>query len=92
MLILSSSAANFNAAHNMFLLQTFNPFVPNASFLYPLKRSENRKIFLCFQGVDKGCIGNKWAKTYLAMSILHKKFLKILPKANIVLSFSQHAN
>ena len=36
-----------------------NPFVPNAPFLYPLKTSENRKVFWCFQGVDKGCIGNK---------------------------------
>ena len=28
----------------------FNPFVPNAPFLYPLKTSENLTIFLCFQG------------------------------------------
>ena len=34
-----------------------NPFVPNAPFLYPLKASENRKVF-CFQGVEKGFIGN----------------------------------
>ena len=27
------------------------PFVPHASFLYPLKK--------CFQGLEKGCIGNK---------------------------------
>ena len=39
-----------------------NPFVPNASFLYPLKTSEKRKVFWCFQGLDKGCIGNKWVK------------------------------
>ena len=41
-----------------------NPFVPNALFLYPLK-TENFKIFWCFQGVEKACIGNKWVKTYL---------------------------
>ena len=41
----------------------FNPFVPNALFLYPLKTSENHKVFWCFQGVEKGCIGNKWANT-----------------------------
>ena len=29
-------------------------------FFYPLKISENRKVFQCFQGVQKGCIGNKW--------------------------------
>ena len=34
--------------------------VPNAPFLYLLKTSENRKLFWCFQGVVKGCIGNKW--------------------------------
>ena len=38
----------------------FNPFVPNASFLYPLNTSENRKVFWCIQGVEKGCIGNEW--------------------------------
>ena len=41
----------------------FNPFVPNAPFSLPLppkKTSENLKVLLCFQGVDKGCIGNKW--------------------------------
>ena len=32
-----------------------NSFVPNAPFLYFLKKSENR-----FQGVEKGWIGNKW--------------------------------
>ena len=39
-----------------------NPFSPNAPFLYPLKTSENRKVFWCFQGVDKGCIGNECIK------------------------------
>ena len=40
----------------------FNPFVPNASYLYPLKTSENIKVFWCFQGVQKGCIESKWIK------------------------------
>ena len=39
-----------------------NPFVPNESFFYPLKTSGNLKIFLCFEGVDKECIGKKWVK------------------------------
>ena len=30
-------------------------------FSTPLK-TENRKIFWCFQGVEKGYIGNKWVK------------------------------
>ena len=43
----------------------FNLFVPNAPFLYPLKTSENSKIFWCFQGEEKGWIGNKWVNTYI---------------------------
>ena len=39
-----------------------NPFVPNAPFLYHLKTLEKRKVFWCFLGVEKGCIGNKWVK------------------------------
>ena len=41
---------------------SLNPFDPNAPFLYPLKTSENRKVFWCFQGVEKRCIGNEWVK------------------------------
>ena len=37
-----------------------NPFVPNASFLYPLKTTENYKVFWCFQWVEKRCTGNEW--------------------------------
>ena len=40
----------------------FNPFVPNAPFFYPLKTSENSKVFWCFQRVEKGCTGNEWVK------------------------------
>ena len=36
-----------------------NPLVPNAPSLYPLKTSENLKIFWYFQGVEKDCIGNQ---------------------------------
>ena len=35
-------------------LPNFKPFVPNAPFLYPMKTSSNRKIFLCFQGGREG--------------------------------------
>ena len=42
------------------IMAIINPFVPNAHFLYPLKTSENRKVFSCFQGEENGCIGNKW--------------------------------
>ena len=55
-------------AHALFPAQVetlhtfFNPFFPKAPFFYPLKTSENRKVFWCFQGVEKGCIGNEWVK------------------------------
>ena len=45
-----------------------NPFVSNSPFHYTLKTSENRKVFWCFQGVEKGCIGNKWVKSCLLFS------------------------
>ena len=45
------------------LIRDFNPFVSNAPFLYPLKTSENRKVFRCLQEVEKGCIGNEWVNT-----------------------------
>ena len=38
----------------------FNPFIPNAPFLYTLKASENCKVIWCFQGVEKRCIGDEW--------------------------------
>ena len=44
------------------LVLNFNPFFPNAPFLYPLKTSENHQIFRYFQGIEKGCIENKWVK------------------------------
>ena len=31
----------------------------NSPFLYPLKTPENRKVLLCFQGLEKRCIGKK---------------------------------
>ena len=47
-----------------------NPFAPNALFLFPLKTSENRKVFRCFQGVEKGCIGNEWVNDVIFLKII----------------------
>ena len=47
----------------------FNPFVANAPFLYPLKTSENCKFIWCFQGVEKGYIGNKWVREGLEKNV-----------------------
>ena len=52
----------------------FNPFVPNAPFLYPLKISENRKVLRCFQGVEKRCIGKKWLNAPIWWKILANLF------------------
>ena len=41
------------------IMITVNPFVLNAPFLYSLKESENFAVFWYFQGVEKGCTGNK---------------------------------
>ena len=61
-LLLWGSGSFFNC---FFLL--FNSFVPNVPFFYPLKALEKRKVFWCFQGVEKGYIGNIWIKiSYLA--------------------------
>ena len=57
--------------HGIPLPRSLNPFIPNASFLYPLKTAENRKYFWCFQGVQKECIGNEWVKV-LWFSQAHK--------------------
>ena len=46
----------------------FNLFVPNAPFLYPLKTSEKRTVCWCFQGVEKGCIGDEWVNSSLPLS------------------------
>ena len=46
-----------------------NPFVPNTLFIYPLKTSENGKVFWCFQEVEKGCIGNEWIKQRLVLGL-----------------------
>ena len=36
---------------------------PMHPFSTPLITSENRWVFWCFQGVEKGCTGNEWVKT-----------------------------
>ena len=54
---------------NATFVLAFNPFVPDAPALYPLKASENLKVFWRFQGLEKGCTANKWVnisiKVYL---------------------------
>ena len=54
----------------------FKPFVPNASFLYSLKTSENLTVFRCFQGVEKGCTGNEWVNNSILMTKSLRKAIK----------------
>ena len=44
-------------------------------FSTPLKTSENRKVF-CFQGVEKGCIGNEWVKGFFWQCLLENIEIK----------------
>ena len=48
----------------------FDPFVASAPFLYPLKASEKFTVFWCFQGVEKGSIGNKWVNMEVVIEIV----------------------
>ena len=61
-----------NAKIKAFLFVSyFNSFVPNALFLFPLKTPENRKVFWCFQGIEKGRVGNELVN----MQPVKKKFM-----------------
>ena len=57
-------SGNFSKQYKIdtFNNRTLSPFVPNAPFPYPLKRSENLTVLWCFKEVEKGCTGNKWIK------------------------------
>ena len=55
-LILKSEALTFPIIHGNWV----NPFFSQCTLSLPQKTWENRKVFWCFQCVEKGCIGNKW--------------------------------
>lgn len=42
-----------------------NPFVPNVTFLYPLKKLENVTVFCCSLRFLKSNNENKWIKAFL---------------------------
>ena len=46
----------------MVTFKIFFPFVSKAPFLYLLKTSKNLTVFSFFQGIEKGCVCNKWVK------------------------------
>ena len=43
-------------------IKSFNPFVPNAPFLYPWKRQKTLPFSDVFRGVEKGHIEKEWVK------------------------------
>ena len=43
--------------------ETFDPDLAHCSQCTLSLPPENRKVFWCFQGVEKGCIGNEWIKS-----------------------------
>ena len=72
----NSSGRNFRQLCRLLVLVVnfttyvcINPFVPNAPFLYTLKTSENLMVFWYFQGVEKGCMENKWVKTWINVAM-----------------------
>ena len=64
-----------------------NPFVPNAPFYYPLNTSENLPVFWCIQGVEKGCIGNKWVNQIPFVKISDAKAADVNPKSIVNFDF-----
>ena len=44
--------------------RAFNPFQSSVALLYPLKTSENLKVFWCFQGVKQCNTGLKWVNLW----------------------------
>ena len=42
-----------NLRHFSLRIIGFNPLQPGVAYLYPLKTSENLKVFLCFRVIDK---------------------------------------
>ena len=79
--------------------RAMSPFVPNAPFLYPLKRWESLTVFWCFHGVEKGCIGNNgvnWNSKTIRLDMLWPwRFLKYLTMTKqiwLVISFFVFVN
>ena len=61
-----------------------NSFVSNAPFLYPLETSENFSVFRCFQGVERGYIGNKWVKKETVALVFSSEFCKIFKNSFLI--------
>ena len=45
------------------------PIRSQCTLSLPPKTSEALTVFWCFQGVEKGCIGNEWVSTWILQNI-----------------------
>ena len=45
-------------------IKGLHPTRSHSTLSLPLKTSENSQVFGCFQGVEKGCIGNEHANEF----------------------------
>ena len=64
------SSKNKSSFRGIFFSDYFNPFVPNAPFLYPPE-------------VEKGRIGKKWVKNDSIVKLWHnRKYKKIIKNAD----------
>ena len=63
----------------------FNPFVPKALFLYSLKISENLTVFCCFQGLEKGYIGNERVNVALLVTTFHDSISRMFHRNKLYL-------
>ena len=66
-----------------------NSFVLNTPILYPMKTSENLAVFWCFQEVEKGSIGNKWAKISSVKILYNKKNHFLYSDSTTIKTFSK---
>ena len=86
--------SKINPSKNQQHKEAVNPFILNASFLYPLKTSGNLTVFWIFQEEEKRSIGNEWVnwsavQINCTLSIRHVTSLnrttKIDPNINIII-------
>ena len=78
-----------NQKHQSMCESRFNPFVPNAAFLYILKKLENLKVFWCLLWVEKGCMGNNWVNSFFRKSLDHTNFIFV--RRMLFNFFSRHS-
>ena len=55
--------------------------IPNTPFLYSLKILENRKVFWCFQGIEKGCsaLATNVLCGYSIFTLIKRKMYLLVP-------------